>query len=200
MELDLLAGLEAGFREVEKKAGAWLKCGPGCCECCLGPFPITRLDVRRLQKGWHDLRARDARRAGEIHRRAIRAVATLEDGFPGDFATGRPVEDERALDRFFARHASLPCPALDPDTERCDLYEARPVACRTYGPPIAFGATFALPCRLCFRGAGADTLRRCRLEPDPEGREEAILARMGIAAGEEWETLIAFALAAPAAC
>jgi hypothetical protein len=33
------------------------------------------------------------------------------------------------------------------------------------------------------------------MEPDREGREEAILAGLGVAAGEEWETLIPFALA-----
>ena len=33
------------------------------------------------------------------------------------------------------------------------------------------------------------------MEPDREGLEEEVLAGMGVVAGEEWETLIPFALA-----
>jgi Fe-S-cluster containining protein len=195
LDRQLLAVLDDRFRNAAARAGAWMACGPGCSECCHGPFPITRLDVERLRRGWVDLRAREGGRADAIRRRASEAVAVLKDGFPGRFDTGRLVDDEQALDRFFERHGAMPCPALDPVSGRCELYEARPIACRTYGPPISFGGEAAAPCRICFQGAGAEIVRRCRLTPDPEGLERAILARMGVAAGEEWETLIACALA-----
>lgn len=195
LDRELLTVLDDGFRGAAARAGAWLACGAGCSECCHGPFPITRLDAQRLQRGWGDLRARADGRAEAIRRRAREAVSTLKEGFPGQFDTGRLTDDERALDLFFKRHGAMPCPALDPTTGCCGLYEARPVACRTYGPPISFGGDATPPCRLCFRGADADIVRRCGFTPDPEGLEQAILARMGVAAGEEWETLIAFALA-----
>ena len=190
----LLTRLEEGFRRIARRSGAWLRCGPGCSECCQGPFPITKLDALRLRNGWLALRASDPERAERIRRRARRTVSILRERYPGDPADGRPGDDVRALDRFLSLHEGLRCPALDPHSERCDLYEARPVACRTYGPPLRFAGEPAPHCPLCFRGAGAALVERCRYEPDPEGLEEALLGRMGVAAGREWETLIAFVL------
>jgi Fe-S-cluster containining protein len=195
LDRELLAVLDDGFRNAAARAGAWMACGPGCSKCCHCPFPITRLDVRRLRGGWDDLREREVGRAEAIRRRASKAVAVLKEGFPGQFDTGLLTDDEHALDRFIMQHGAMECPALDPISGCCELYEARPVACRTYGPPIRFGGEAAAPCRLCFQGAAPEMVRRCTLTPDPGGLEQAILARMGVAAGEEWETLIAFALA-----
>ena len=110
----------------------------------------------------------------------------LGEDFPGDEAT---------LDRLHERHASLPCPLLDPLSGRCELYEWRPVSCRIYGPPIRFDTQKSPPCRLCFTGASEESVERCRMEPDCEGLEEEILASLGVAGGEEWETLIPFVLA-----
>jgi Fe-S-cluster containining protein len=194
LDEELLARLEGGFLRAARRAGRWLLCGPGCGDCCSGPFPITRLDARRLREGWLDLAASRPERAAAIRRRARRAVSALRERYPGDPATGRPGDDARALDRLLEAHAALRCPALDPRSERCELYAARPVACRTYGPPLSFGGEPVPPCPLCFRGADAATVERCRYAPDATGLEEAILARMGVAPGREWETLIAFVL------
>src|SRR6185503_2437633 len=106
----------------------------GCTECCLGPFPITRLDARRLAEGLAELAGRDPEAAAAMRERARQARRALRRGFPGDGATGRLGEDEDARARFFARHGALPCPALDPKSGACGLYAARPLSCRTYGP------------------------------------------------------------------
>jgi Fe-S-cluster containining protein len=127
-------------------------------------------------------------------------MAIVRDDFPGDPDSGRLAESEPDLDRFFSRHAALPCPALDPATGRCDLYGFRPVTCRTFGPPARFGDESAPPCDLCFVEAGPEEVERCRIEPDREGLEDAILARMAREGREEdsgYETIIAFALTRP---
>ena len=193
---ELLEGLDVDFAEARQRAGSWLECRPGCADCCHGPFPITRLDVRRLRLGMKQLSVTEPDRAKAIHRRAASAVETLAEGFPGDAASGSLTQDESRLDPFFGRHATLACPALDPDTRTCDLHPWRPVSCRTYGPPIRFGDEASPPCGLCFRGATPETVEHCRIEPDRDGTEAAILAHMGVAADEHWETLIALALAA----
>jgi len=191
---ELLQTLERDFREVAERAGKWLVCEPGCSECCHGPFPVTRLDVERLRRGLAALGEQDPQRAEVIKTRARQAVEQLREGFPGDGASGRLNQDERALDAYIGRHGSLGCPVLDPRTGHCELYDARPVSCRSYGPPLRFDDVDSTPCRLCFRGADRQTVERCRLAPDPRGLEQQILTRMGVAAGEEWETLIAFAV------
>jgi Fe-S-cluster containining protein len=98
-------------------------------------------------------------------------------------------DDEEAADPYFTRHGSLPCPALDPATGHCDIYAWRPLTCRTFGPPVRIGESALPPCRLCFQGAPAETVEACRVEPDPHGLEDQLLAPLG-----EEETLIAIVL------
>jgi Fe-S-cluster containining protein len=191
----LLESLAATSAEAARRAGPRLVCRPGCAECCVGPFPITSLDARRLRLGLAELGRRDPERASRVRDRARAAAAALADRFPGDPASGSLDDDEPALDEFLLRHQALPCPALDPATFRCDLYDARPVTCRTYGPPVRFGEERAAPCRLCFQGAPPEEVERCRVEPDPRRIEDALLAALARSGVEGGETLVAFALA-----
>jgi Fe-S-cluster containining protein len=193
-DAELLETLEADFAEARVRAGAWLACRPGCSDCCHGPFPITRLDVWRLHRGLDELTQSDPDRAAAVRQRAAACVAEMREGFSGDPSDGRLSQDESLLDAFFERHAALPCPALDPETRKCDLYRRRPVSCRTYGPPVRFGSETPPPCDLCFRGASTETVETCRVEPDREGSEQAILDHLEVAADGPWETLIAHAL------
>jgi Fe-S-cluster containining protein len=181
-----------------RQAGAHLACGIGCTECCIGPFPITQIDARRLREGLEDLRGREPERAAALDRRAARAARAMRRGFPGDPATGRLGEDEAARERFFARHEATPCPVLDPTTGACELYAHRPVTCRTYGPPLRFADEKLPPCRLCFVGASPRTIERSRVTVDPDELEDRLLRRLhreGHTAVPE--TVIAFALANP---
>jgi Fe-S-cluster containining protein len=187
----LLQGVDDTMAEAARRAGSWLACRPGCAECCHGPFPINRLDARRLREGMAALAEIDPERARAVAGRARAQLPILCDGLPGDPETGVLLDDE-AADPYFTRHGSLPCPALDPATGRCDLYAWRPLTCRTFGPPVRIGEADLPPCRLCFQGAPAGTVEACRVEPDPHGLEDRLLALSG-----EEETLIAFALAEP---
>ncbi|NVN91768.1 MAG: YkgJ family cysteine cluster protein [Desulfuromonadales bacterium] len=51
--------------------------------------------------------------------------------------TKLPVEEAEAIRRYVAQHATgVCCPLLS--NQRCLLYEARPIICRTHGLPILF--------------------------------------------------------------
>ena len=141
-----------------------------------------------------ELESNEPDRAGRVRRRAALAVEQLAAQFPGDTSNGRLSPDESALDTFFARHRKLACPALDPESGRCDLYAWRPVACRTYGPPLRFGSEQAGPCPKCFQGASAEAVERARIEPDRGGLEQALLDRIGQAPDEPEQTLNAHVL------
>lgn len=186
----LLAVLSDAMDEAARRAGPHLVCRPGCTGCCHGPFPIHRLDAWRLARGLTELAARDPARAAAVTARARAATAILGDSFPGDPATGFLHQDEDAQEAFFTHHADVPCPALDPATGRCDVYEHRPTTCRTFGPPLRIGESDLAPCDLCFREATEDEMERCRVEPDPHGLEDRLVGRFG----EDRETLIAFVL------
>ncbi len=186
----LLQVVDETMAEAARRAGSWLACRPGCTECCHGPFPINRLDARRLREGMAALSETDPERARAVGSRARAQLSILLDGFPGDPETGVLADDGEEADPYFSRHGALPCPALDPETGRCDLYSWRPLTCRTFGPPVRIGESALPPCRLCFQGAAAGEVEACRVEPDPHGLEDRLLAPLG-----EEETLIAFALA-----
>jgi Fe-S-cluster containining protein len=191
----LLRRVDAALETGARRAESWLACRVGCTECCIGPFPITWVDARRLAARLSELLSRDPARARAVRTRARAERRALLRGFPGDPATGRLSEDEAARDVFFKRHDAQPCPALDPRTGACELYAARPLTCRSYGLPVRIDREDLPPCRLCFIGAERREIERSRVEIDPEGMEDRLLRRL-LRAGEPAgaETLVAFAL------
>jgi Fe-S-cluster containining protein len=186
---------DRALEDATRRAGHWLACRLGCTECCIGPFPITAVDAARLRRGLRLLAASDPRRAAAVRSRAAQAADAMRPALPGDPAAGLLAGgDEAAEDGFLERFAALPCPALDPATGACDLYAARPLSCRSFGPPVRIGGAALPPCRLCFQGASGAEVERCRVEIDDGGLEGALLARIEDEGGSTAETLVAFAL------
>lgn len=193
--------VDAALAEAARKSGAWLACRPGCTQCCFGPFPISQLDAARLQNGLHELDAADPQRAMRVRERARSSVARLSPEFPGNTATGILNEDEGALDRFTDVADNEPCPALDPLTGTCDLYSARPMTCRVFGPPVRSGPEGGLGvCELCYQGASNEQIAACEMVPDPDELEPELIAEVEQGTGRKGSTIVAFCLAeAPSA-
>lgn len=175
--------------EAARRSGDWLVCRPGCTQCCIGPFAITQLDALRLRTGLSALDAADPARAERVRARAAAYVAAIAAHYPGDPASGE-LWDE---DRLPASMDDVPCPALDPVTGCCDLYAARPVTCRTFGPVTHIGEETLAACELCYVGATDEEMARCAAEIDPEGLERELLAALE-AASVSGITIVAYAL------
>jgi Fe-S-cluster containining protein len=165
----LIRIVDAEMAEAARKSGLWLVCRPGCSECCMGPFPITQLDARRLREGLAELESRDRERAARVRERARQAAAQAA------------TDDD-------------PCPALDPSTGTCDLYAARPITCRIFGPPVRCGSEAVGVCELCFRGASDEEIAACGVEIDPQGLESQLSDELEESSGVRGETSVAFAL------
>ncbi|HXU30465.1 MAG TPA: YkgJ family cysteine cluster protein [Thermoanaerobaculia bacterium] len=181
---ELLRVIQDAWEEAGRLAGSHLACRPGCTACCHGPFPISALDARRLRRGLAELvRTAPERAAGVIER--ARAQARL--------FMGKDVKDlqDEDLAEICERFGEMPCPVLEVSTGRCELYDHRPLTCRTFGPPTRFGEERLAPCDLCFVGASEAEIEAARIEPDPEDLEGRILAGLP---ERDRETLIAFAL------
>jgi Fe-S-cluster containining protein len=146
----LIQIVDAALADAARKSGPWLVCRSGCTECCMGPFDITPLDAIRLRQGLDELATRDPGRAAQIRTRARRATGA---------------EDE-------------PCPALDPATGACDLYAARPLTCRAFGPAVRCGSEAVGVCELCYHGATDEEIAACEVEIDPDGLEADLLAQL----------------------
>lgn len=190
----LIQIVDAAMAEAARRSGPWLVCRVGCTECCIGPFPITQLDARRLRRGLTGLEAGDPERAGRVRERARRYVARITHDFPGDPRTGILAEGEEADARFADCANDEPCPALDPETGACDLYAARPITCRTFGPPVRAGAEAVGVCELCFHGATDAEIAACEVESDPDGMESSLLEEIEATTGARGQTIVAFCL------
>jgi len=154
VDRELVQIVDRALAEAVRRGGAWIACKPGCSECCLGPFPITQLDARRLREGLSELVSTDPERAARVRDRARDAVRKPE------------CEDD-------------PCPALDPEQGTCDLYAARPLTCRTFGPALRWNSDAVGVCELCFVGAGDEEIAACSVALDDGGLEAALLEEMG---------------------
>jgi len=186
--------IDASMAEAARKSGAWLACRPGCAQCCIGPFPISQLDARRLRQGLAALETRDPERAARVRERARAAVVRMAPDFPGDPETGVLAEGADAVARFETLADDDPCPALDPETRTCDLYSARPVTCRMFGPAVRYGRGALAACELCYAGASDEQIAACAVDIDPDRLESALLDELERATGARGQTLVAFAL------
>jgi Fe-S-cluster containining protein len=158
--------VDAAFAEAARRSGPWLVCRPGCTQCCYGSFAISPLDAWRLKQGLADLESKDPDRARRVRERARNAP----DGTDGP--------DDNS-----------PCPALDPAGGTCDLYAARPITCRVFGPPARCGEEAIGVCELCYEGATDEQIAACEVEIDTDNLEGALLDMF-----EPGETTVAEAL------
>jgi len=186
---------DAALADAARKSGVWLACRKGCTQCCYGPFPISQLDASRLQHGLRELEAGDPERAQRVRERARESIARLTPDFPGNPKTGILFADQEAEARFAEFADNEPCPALDPQTGMCDLYSARPMTCRTFGPPVRTGPEAALGvCELCYHGATDEQIAACEMVPYPDNLEEKLLRELERKTGKRGNTIVAWVL------
>jgi Fe-S-cluster containining protein len=192
----LIQIVDVALAEAARKSGEWLVCRKGCTQCCHGPFAISQLDAMRLRHGLAELEATDPRRAAQIRKRAQQSMKNLSGNFPGDPQTGILNEDEEAEERFADFANDEPCPALDPTTGACDLYAARPMTCRVFGPPVRSGPENGLAvCELCYHGATDQQIAACEMVPDPDNMEEKLIRAAEKKIGQRGNTIVAYCLA-----
>jgi len=192
-DADLVQITDAALADATRRAGPHLACRPGCTPCCHGAFAIHALDALRLRAAMGEMAAAEPARAGAIAARAKQYWEEFAPTFPGNRESGVLNSTEEAREAFedFANEAA--CPALDPHSGLCDLYAARPMTCRVFGPPVrarssgASGEGLAV-CELCFTQATPEEIAAAEMHV-PHEEEEALLAEM-----ESCETIVAFCL------
>ena len=187
----LIQIVDTALADAARRSGEWLVCRPGCTQCCVGVFAINQLDAVRLQQGLAELEKTDAARAGRIRLRARASVARLAAEFPGDAKTGVLDEGPEAEERFAEFANDEVCPVLDPETGLCDLYDARPMTCRTFGPPVRSEGGLGV-CELCFHGATDEQIATCEMVVDPDDVESKLLGKLEKMQGPRGQTIVAF--------
>ena len=188
---DLFPIVDAALASAAARSGRWLACRPGCHQCCVGVFAISQMDADRLREG---MAAAEPDVAKRISARAAAARERLSAGFPGDPVSGllfTAPEHEEVFEEFANDE---PCPVLDPTTGTCDLYAARPVQCRTFGPPVRDEDEHLTVCELCFVGAPAEEVERCEMDQSWRPLEATLIAKAEERSGLHGPTIVAFAL------
>ena len=204
MSDDLIQIVTAALASATARSGPHLVCRPGCTQCCVGVFPIAHRDAAYLREGLAALTRTDPAKLQRIQERVAASLTRLDPWFPGNVSTGILSEgdDQTILFEEFANDE--PCPVLDPTTGTCDLYEHRPILCRTFGPPMASpgdnGETNLATCELCYTHATTEEIAACELDPAIPAIEAASSAAFNAAHNLHGETLIAYALREPATC
>ena len=80
---------------------------------------------------------------------------------------------------------------LDPESGLCDLYDARPMTCRTFGPPVRSEDGLGV-CELCFQGATDEQIVACEMVVDPEDLEAKMVEKVEKTRGPRGSTIVAY--------
>lgn len=207
-DAELIQIVDSELADAMRRGGAYMACRAGCTPCCHGVFRISTLDAERLLTGLRALQEAAPDRAAAIVDRARTVVQQFSSAFPGDPQTGLLGDEEadpegERWDTFAdLPETDGPCPVLDPATGRCELYAARPMTCRVFGPPIAAeggiesGAGVGV-CELCYQGASEAQLLAGLMRNEHAALEQELDDEVKQAAGQSGqagETVIAWAL------
>jgi Fe-S-cluster containining protein len=195
-DTQLVQIVDSSLSAAARRCGDWLVCRPGCTQCCVGVFAINQLDALRLLDGLARLEKTSPVRAARIRRRARESVERLTAEFPGDSfpinrQTGVLDKGRKAEERFAKFGNDEVCPVLDPATGLCDLYESRPMTCRTFGPPVRSEDGLGV-CELCFRGASDEEIAECEMVVDPDDLETELVQTAEKTRGIRGQTIVAY--------
>ena len=205
-DVQLLQIVDTAFADSARRSGEHLVCRPGCTQCCHGAFAINPLDALRLRTAMTELTLTAPEQAAAIEERARHYLAEFEPSFPGDQATGILGESDEAQDAFEDFANDAPCPVLNPDTGLCDLYAARPMTCRVFGPPVrvqsesdeASAESYAI-CELCFTNATMEEITAAEMTVPHAEEQSALEALQHEQSSIAGNTIIAYCLLAPSA-
>jgi len=196
----LIQIVDAALASTTLRSGPHLACRPGCTQCCHGVFPISQQDAARLRESLTALDQSNTDKAQRIRTRVADSLTRIAPLFPGDRDTGILSEDYENSP-LFADEDSIgdnePCPVLDPTAGTCDLYEARPIVCRTFGPPMRTADGDLATCELCYITATTEEIAASELDPAVPAQEAASNEAFNAAHNLHGETIIAYALRSP---
>ena len=191
---DLIQIVDAALASATLRSGAHLVCRPGCTQCCHGVFAISHQDADRLRTGFDALSQTDPARALRIRNRVTASLARISSDFRGDATTGILSQEDEATEAFEDFANDEPCPVLDPTTGTCDLYQHRPILCRTFGPPMRTDDGNLAACELCYTHASTEEIAACELDPVIPELETASNEGFNAARNLSGETIVAYAL------
>lgn len=126
---------DAVFKRVQEEYNECVACKVGCADCCHALFDLTLIEAMFI-KSQFDKVVSEEQRARLIERAntADRKVYKLKRDASKAYQNGEP--ENKILEKMAEQR--IRCPLLD-DSDKCELYESRPITCRLYGIPTVIG-------------------------------------------------------------
>lgn len=121
------------------------------------------------------------------------SISRIAADFPGNLQTGILDDSPDAQEQFADFANEEVCPVLDAETGMCDLYAARPMTCRVFGPPVRSEDGLGV-CELCYHGASDDAIARCEMHLETDDLEADLQSQVETETGRGGHTIVAFAL------
>ncbi|MFP4668779.1 MAG: YkgJ family cysteine cluster protein [Desulfobacterales bacterium] len=131
----IAASSDEAFRRVREAYPEEVACEPGCTDCCYALFDLTLIEALYLNH--HFKRRFTGAAREELLEKANVADRKIHKLKRDAFKKTREGVGEEAVVEEIAKER-IRCPLLN-ESDLCDLYEFRPVACRIYGAPLAIG-------------------------------------------------------------
>ncbi len=132
---NLVAKVEAAFAQVREKFPDEVTCHKGCSDCCHALFDLTLIEALYVNTHFNEkFTGREKNALLEKANKADRKIYKIKRDAYRATQNG---EKEESVVADVAKQR-IRCPLLN-EADMCDMYEARPIACRTYGIPLAIG-------------------------------------------------------------
>lgn len=123
--LHLLHVVDMEIEQIEQKTDIIPSCAKGCAHCCYFPIVLTPLEAKLILAYIDGLPEEDSNRI-------VRHLHTYLSSYQTTLEKLKQLTYETEEDKRIYKSFHLPCPLLDPESQSCLAYEARPIPCRTY--------------------------------------------------------------------
>ena len=126
---------DAVFKKVQEEYNECVACKVGCSDCCHALFDLTLIEAMFIKSQFDKIIAKEQReKLIERANAADRKVYKLKRDASKAYQNGAP--ENKILEKMAEQRVR--CPLLD-DSDKCELYESRPITCRLYGIPTVIG-------------------------------------------------------------
>jgi Fe-S-cluster containining protein len=123
------------FEQVKKNHSDCVKCKIECSDCCHALFDLSLVEALYISSKFREkFNGSEFDQLLEKANKADRKIYKLKKDAYRDFKEGK---DETAIFEKMAQER-IRCPMLN-ESDKCDIYEYRPITCRLYGIPTAIG-------------------------------------------------------------
>jgi Fe-S-cluster containining protein len=132
---DLVLKVDAAFARVKEQFPEAVKCQKGCADCCHALFDLTLIEALYINARFNETFTDTQKQ--ELLEKANKADRKIYKIKKGAYRATQEGKNEEEVIEDVAK-ARIRCPLLG-ENDLCDMYGARPIACRVYGIPQAIG-------------------------------------------------------------